>query len=85
MSADALAVGAQIGGNVQGRRGGEEGEQSLDVTFDDTDDGLYGLNARGTYTAEASGTHRLRIYSKDFTKTFTRFSVSSCDEVDCNA
>lgn len=51
--------------------------------FDDTDDGLYGVDARTTIEAEAGGTYRFRVYSNEEVAIRVRFSVVDCADADC--
>lgn len=55
------------------------------ATFvEDTDDGLYGLDAREVYEAKASGTHRVRLYINDDVAVLVRFSVIDCAVGSCD-
>ena len=51
--------------------------------FDDTDDGLYGLDAKTTFEAPASGRYRFRLYINDANTVHLRFSVVDCTETKC--
>jgi hypothetical protein len=51
--------------------------------FDDTDDGLYGLDAKTTYTPSASGRHRIRLFINDYTTVHLRFSITDCAKTEC--
>ena len=53
--------------------------------FDDTDDGLLGLDAKTTFEAEKSGTYRFRLYNNEYTSIHVRFSVVDCAGRDCDA
>lgn len=53
--------------------------------FDDTDDGLLGLDAKTTLEAKKSGTYRFRLYNNEFTSIHVRFSVVDCAGRDCDA
>lgn len=53
--------------------------------FEDTGDGLYGLDARARYEAAESGLHRIRLYSNELISVRLRFSVEDCADVDCDA
>ncbi|MGQ0431476.1 MAG: S1C family serine protease [Microthrixaceae bacterium] len=58
-----------------------EGAGALYV--DDTDDGLFGVDARELYVAEATGTHRIRLFINDDVGVFLRFSVLDCATTSC--
>lgn len=51
--------------------------------YDDTDDGLFGVDAKATISVEASGTYRFRLYSNDYNSTRVRFSIVDCAEAAC--
>ena len=51
--------------------------------FDDTDDGLYGLDAKTTYKPAASGSYRIRLFINDFNTIQLRFSVTDCAKATC--
>ena len=51
--------------------------------FDDTDDGLYGLDAKTTFEAPASGRYRFRLYINDENTVHVRFSLADCAEIKC--
>jgi S1-C subfamily serine protease len=51
-------------------------------TFTDTDDGLYGLDARGRFKATKTGVYRIRVSAGD-SAVLGRFSVSDCAKVSC--
>jgi hypothetical protein len=46
---------------------------------EDTDDGLYGYDAKDTYTAKTAGTYRIRVYSNDGTPSLVRVTFTHCD------
>lgn len=50
---------------------------------DDNDEGLYGLGARATITAEAPGPHRFRVYSNDFNTVKVRIAALDCETGSC--
>ena len=50
---------------------------------DDSDEGLYGLDAVTTVTADAAGTYRIRLYSNDGLTALARLSVTDCDKAKC--
>jgi hypothetical protein len=52
--------------------------------FDDTDDGLYGVDAKTSFEAKAAGVHRFRVYSNDFSTVIVRFSVVDCAKAECD-
>jgi hypothetical protein len=52
--------------------------------YDDTDDGLYGYDARATIEAETAGTYRFRVYSNEEVSIPVRFSVVDCADADCD-
>lgn len=79
-----LAAGDQIeifAGSATGDVGyevSEPGQTGDDATsVDDSGLGLFGADARDLFTAETSGTHRLRVYSADGTGTQYVFEVQS--------
>ena len=51
--------------------------------FDDTDDGLYGLDAKTTYKPAASGIYRIRLYINDLNTIQLRFSIADCAKAKC--
>jgi trypsin-like peptidase len=51
--------------------------------FEDTDDGLYGLDAKTTFEAPTSGRYRFRLYINDASTVHLRFSVLDCTETKC--
>jgi hypothetical protein len=53
--------------------------------YDDTDDGLLGLDAKTTLEAKTSGTYRFRLYSNEYSSILVRFSVVDCATADCGA
>lgn len=52
-------------------------------TQDDTDHGLFGVDAKATFKAETAGTHRFRLYSNDYNTIRIRFSAVDCTKADC--
>jgi len=53
--------------------------------FDDTDDGIYGLDAKTTYEAKESGTYRIRFYDNDGFTVTGRFTAIDCGSEKCDA
>lgn len=51
--------------------------------YDDTDDGLYGVDAKTSYEAETAGTYRIRLSISDGEFSLLRFSVKDCAKVTC--
>jgi hypothetical protein len=51
--------------------------------FDDTDDGLYGLDAKTTFDAPTSGRYRFRLYINDTNTVHLRFSLVDCTKTKC--
>lgn len=51
------------------------GSPEDDVFVDDSDEGLFGVDARDTFTAERSGQHRIVVYSADGAATAYRLRV----------
>jgi hypothetical protein len=51
--------------------------------FDDTDDGLYGYDAKTTYRSRAAGVHRIRLFINDVTTVHLRFSIGDCSKTEC--
>lgn len=51
--------------------------------YDDTDDGLFGVDTKAIISAEASGTYRFRLYSNDYNSTRVRFSIVDCADTPC--
>jgi hypothetical protein len=53
-------------------------------SYSDTDDGLYGLDAKGRFKATKTGVHRIRVIAVDgLSSVLGRFSVSDCAKVSC--
>jgi len=52
-------------------------------TVDDSNEGLYGLDAWSTITAGDGGTYRIQVYSNEGLTVLARLSVFDCDDVDC--
>jgi hypothetical protein len=52
--------------------------------FDDTEDGLFGADAKTVYEAEEAGTYRFRVMHADYYTNMVRFSVQDCAAVDCD-
>ena len=50
---------------------------------DDNDEGLYGLGARATVTADESGPHRFRVYSNDLNTVKVRIASLDCETGSC--
>lgn len=51
--------------------------------YDDTDDGLYGVDAKTTYTAKTAGIYRIRLGMSDGQFSLLRFSVKDCTKITC--
>ena len=51
--------------------------------FDDTDDGLFGLDAKTTYEPASPGRYRFRLYINDANTVHLRFSVADCSKTKC--
>ena len=65
--ADPADPGAFFGGSASGV-----------VNLEDTDDGLYGVNARRRYKVKDTGKYRVRMYSNDSLTEIGRFSIVDC-------
>ncbi len=50
---------------------------------DDTDDGIYGLDARETFTVKETGTYRIRWFANDGITQLIRISIRSCEADGC--
>jgi hypothetical protein len=50
---------------------------------DDSDEGLYGLDAVTTVTADDAGTYRIRLYSNEGLTALARLSVTDCENAKC--
>lgn len=51
--------------------------------YDDTDDGLYGVDAKTTYEAKTAGTYRIRLALSDGQFSLLRFSIKDCTKITC--
>lgn len=51
--------------------------------YDDTDDGLYGVDAKTSYEASVAGTYRIRLALADGEFSLLRFSVKDCEKITC--
>jgi S1-C subfamily serine protease len=52
-------------------------------TYDDTEDGIYGLDAKTTMEADKAGTYRFRVFINDMSAVRVRFSVVDCATTAC--
>jgi len=56
------------------------GEADGIESIDDTDDGIYGTDARESFDVEETGTYRIRLYSNDGVTSLARISVTDCED-----
>lgn len=53
------------------------------TVVEDTEDGLYGLDAKEVFVAEKAGTHRVRVYINDDVSVLVRFTALDCAVATC--